>query len=138
MVWMLKKHDIAIIKEIERQRDRGAAIIAGACLEERLTELLQAAFEKHDDVSNQIFKGYGPLASFRAKIDLALLLGMYPEYTHKTLLIIKDVRNEFAHRSEKITSKTQRIVDLCSNLPPLKKRPKGLNIKKEEITRELM
>lgn len=138
MVWMLKKHDTAIIKEIEQQRDRAAAVIAAACLEDRLAELLLTALEPHEDITNQMFKGYGPLASFRAKIDLALLLGIYGEHEHKLLIRIKDIRNLFAHTSDPITFKSRQITDLCDNFQPLRKRPKNLSLGKREITREVL
>jgi hypothetical protein len=65
-----------------------------------------------------MFKGYGPLATFSAKIELAYLMGVISAQERRDLLIIKDVRNEFAHRPDERTFGSQRISALCGNLSP--------------------
>lgn len=121
MVWLIE--DEAIVKEIDGQRDRPAAITSVAYLEHRLGETLRAVMEPHQVIANQIFKGYGPLASFSAKIDMAFMIGLYPEYIHRSLRTVKDIRNEFAHNPKPVTFKSQRIADLCKNLPkPLEQK----------------
>lgn len=69
MVWLLSKHDDETIKQIERQSDRSAAILASACLEDRLDKFLRSAL-REDKLAERLFKGYGPLSSFQAKIDI--------------------------------------------------------------------
>jgi hypothetical protein len=133
MVWMLSEHDAATIREIQRQRDRSAAIIAAACLEQSLTTTLKAAFESHPAIVNKMFKGYGPLATFAAQIDIGLLMGMYPEYIHKTMLTIKDIRNEFAHNTKPITFSMQRIHDLCNSFQPPRVRRTDIKVTREHM-----
>lgn len=138
MVWLLSKPDEDIISELEKQNDRSAAIVAASCLEDRLESLMRHGFERHDDVSNQIFKGYGPLASFKGKIDLGLLIGMYDKKAHKELCLIKDIRNEFAHNTSARTFAHQRIMDLSCNLPPPPGSEAPENVEKSEITPEIL
>ncbi len=115
MVWLIS--DDAIVKEIEGQRDRPAVIASASYLEHRLGETLKCVLEQHKAVADRVFKGYGPLSSFSAKIDIAYMIGLYLEYIYKALLTIKEIRNEFAHNPRPVTFRTQRIADLCKNLP---------------------
>ena len=117
MGWILDETESHIIKEIEHGTDRQAAIVAAAFLERQLGDTLHAVFEEEEGVSSRMLKGYGPLATFSAKIDLGYLLRIYKNYMRKWLYTLKDIRNEFAHRPEKTNFKTQKISDLCKNLP---------------------
>lgn len=96
------------MNEIPKQRDRGAAIVATSILEEHLFEAIRSKLEGHDQVAKTMFGGYGPLASFSARIDLGLLLGLYPEAAHKRLHLIRGIRNNFAHSMQPISFKSQR------------------------------
>ncbi|MET4451226.1 hypothetical protein [Bradyrhizobium sp. RT3b] len=96
------------MNEIPKQRDRGAAIIATSILEEHLLEAIQSRLERHAQVEGKVFSGYGPLASFSARIDMGLLLGLYPETGHKRLHLIRRIRNNFAHSMQPITFKSQK------------------------------
>jgi DNA-binding MltR family transcriptional regulator len=117
MTWItISDDDKPIIEEIEKQTDRGAAIIASAYLEERLLAAIKARTNRHDKIESAIYKGSGPLASFSAKIDLGLLLGIYTPKLHSFLHTIRDIRNEFAHKSKPRNFSSQRIKDLSKNL----------------------
>lgn len=117
MTWVtVSDDDKPIIAEIEKQTDRGAALIATAYLEERLLEAIKARMNRFEEVENKLFKGLGPLASFSSKIDLGLLLGIYDLQSQKMLHIIRDIRNEFAHQPKPRDFNSRRIRDLCKNL----------------------
>jgi hypothetical protein len=139
MVWILPEQDNGILEELAQQSDRSAAIVAAACLEDRLASLLRGAFEEQTDAANRMLGGYGALASFRAKIDMGLLLGLYDKDAHKKLNIIKEIRNEFAHNPSAASFNSQRISDLCGNLCELSD---DVNVKEVfdgiELTRELI
>jgi len=49
------------------------------------------------DVSNTMFSGYGPLASFSSKIDMAYSFGLITKSEAEDLHIIRKIRNECAH-----------------------------------------
>ncbi len=100
MSWTLRdaKREGRIINNIEKGEDRTAAILGASYLEDRLTDAIKARLVTDNKVHGQFFKGYGPLSSFRAKIDLAYLMKIIPKEMRDTLHIIRDVRNRFAHR----------------------------------------
>jgi DNA-binding MltR family transcriptional regulator len=125
MVWIIDKYDEETIKQIEHQGDRSAAILAAACLEDRLEHVMRDAMEPHKAIVDSMLKGYGPLASFKSKIDFCYVMGMCPEPAYKMMTRIKDVRNEFAHSPTAKTFVSQRISDLCANFPKIEKVPKG-------------
>ena len=63
-------------------------------LESSLTRKLTIPSSNFDD---RLFKGYGPLSTFTAKIDMARALEIVDEETYNTLRILKSIRNEIAH-----------------------------------------
>lgn len=117
MAWTIRNEtDKAIILEISKQTDRGAALIATAYLEERLTDAIKARLVRDVKLENTLFKGSGPLASLSAKINMGFLLGIYEQDIRRFLHTVKDIRNAFAHRPEPMNFKTQKIKDLCCNV----------------------
>lgn len=88
---------IALVQEIETQTDRGAAIVGAAWVEEELQASIESFLSKEKKAWERLFRKSGPLSSFSAKIDLALLLGIVSAVIASDLHIIRDVRNEFAH-----------------------------------------
>lgn len=107
-----------VINEIREQSDRAAAILAVSFLEDRLAALLQAWLVNDPNIVSKMFGGSGPLATFSAKIDMALLLGIFGRSRHRELHLIRDIRNKFAHGLEALTFDTPRIRDKCENFPP--------------------
>jgi hypothetical protein len=112
------RHD-AILHEIGRLEDRGAALVAASLLEGELLETIKCAYRRDRSIEGAMFKGYGPLASLSAKIDLGYLLWLYPESSRKLLHRIRTIRNIFAHSSDHMTFETQKIRDLCLSLYPI-------------------
>ena len=79
------------------------------------------------EVSDDLFSGHGPLASFAAKIDFAFYLGLISKSDHAELHRIREIRNEFAHALETdLSFESQLIAQQVANLrivgPYCKKR----------------
>jgi DNA-binding MltR family transcriptional regulator len=128
MTWtMLSPKELKVISEIEKQTDRAAAVIAGAFVERRLTNLIKSALrqqtESEQEAMESLFRESGPLGSFHARIDMGLTLALYPEEVWKDLHTIKLIRNEFAHRTSPIHFNSGDIQRLCRKLqlPKLRK-----------------
>ena len=116
MTWLtLEKSYAETLNEIKKQRDRGAAIIAASVLEDHLLAAIQSRLHRNDTIESKIFKGYGPLASFSAKIDLGFLLGLYSSTSHKQIHRIREIRNEFAHNLAPLSFNSQRIKAFCAH-----------------------
>ena len=109
---------LALVKEIESQSDRGAAIIGAAWVEEELQAAIESAMTSDKLAADRLFRKSGPLSSFSAKIDLARLLGILSTRVATDLHIIRKVRNEFAHsvldhNSSTLSFSTSCISDRC-------------------------
>src|SRR5262245_23804710 len=85
------------IEEMEAIGDRAAAIVIASLVESRLTSALQAAMVDVPSIKNDFFRASGPLGSFSAKIDFALLTGLLTQDAHKDLHTMRKTRNRFAH-----------------------------------------
>ena len=119
MTWFVSHEDKYkhSIKEIPKQRDRGAAIVATAILEEHLLMAIQARIERHDHTEKKMLNSDGPLSSFAARIDFGLLLGVYSEPLQRRLHVIRRIRNNFAHNMQPTSFKSQRAECAKLNAP---------------------
>lgn len=62
MAWFVSRPEsyFKSLDEIKKQRDRGAAIIAAAVLEDHLLEAIQSRLHKNEKVEAKMFKGLWP------------------------------------------------------------------------------
>lgn len=76
----------------------GSALAGGALLEGLLEEVIKEQLVSlSKTMTERIFEGYGPLATFAAKIDIAFALGLASDQMRTEMNNIKDIRNKFAH-----------------------------------------
>lgn len=98
-----------IYEEYRHLPPRELAIVAAAVLDLALATLLSCRFIDSPAESDSFLgvngDGRAPAASFGARIQLALLLGIITESDAEILRAIKELRNLFAHRVR---------VDFCS------------------------
>ena len=86
-------------------------------LEGSLTSKLTISSNNFND---RLFKGYGPLSTFTAKIDMARALEIVDEETYNYLRILKNIRNEVAHPDDLDSLPnfdSPAIVKECQKLP---------------------
>lgn len=104
-----------IVKLFHAESDRAAAVLAGSFLDSYLSKCLQ--FYLVDDPSvRDLFHGFGPLATFSARIGLAFAVGLLTDGMRSDLKYIKDVRNHFAHHPDETSFDVSPVRDLCGNL----------------------
>ena len=121
-VWMFRggtKHEKDIeqaIKEPDGQSDRAAAIVGATILDLLLTEALTIYLHDNSKITKDFFSMNGPVGEFGPKTDLAFLIGLVTNETHRDLITIKDIRNRFAHRLSISDFKSQSIATLTNNL----------------------
>ena len=67
----------AAYREVDRETDCHAAIIAGSILEDALESVMQDCFVPLSNTKYKVlFEGYGPLSTFAVKTDSAYALGL--------------------------------------------------------------
>lgn len=114
-------------KELSKQSDRGAAILAGVHIDIRLREAIEVRLFDHQlpkqqTLFNRLFEGRGPLESLSAKADLAFATLIIGPHTYADINIIREIRNFFAHEldvgknNSRISFETQSIAAKCKNL----------------------
>jgi DNA-binding MltR family transcriptional regulator len=103
------------IRQIEKDSDRAAAMIAASIVEVRLTSAIQHGFQNHEDIILKLFRPSGPLGPFSNKIDLAYLLGLVSTKAYEDLVNMKNIRNDFAHKLDVLDFSTPSIRDRCAN-----------------------
>jgi hypothetical protein len=96
---------------------RVVAIVALSYLEEYLE---RAIYHKmpglNADLKDKLFKGYGPLSTMSAKIDVAAALNLIPHVCRKDYILLTRVRNRFAHKLSVTSFDHPDIVALCAKL----------------------
>lgn len=91
-------------------------VLAGK-IEDNLEKLLLVAGrEIPNKLAKRIFTGMGPLSSFAGKIEVAYLFELIDESAYKDLMIVKDVRNAFAHTTQYVYFSQEPITAKCRNL----------------------
>jgi DNA-binding MltR family transcriptional regulator len=105
------------LAEFNGESDRGAVLAAAAYLDERLSEMLKVFFADVKQADELLFGVNAPLGTYSARINAAYSLGLIQENEFNELNIIRKIRNEFGHSWKGVSFKTQKIVDLCNNLP---------------------
>lgn len=91
-------------------------VIAGK-IEDTLERLLLVAGRPISNrIAKRLFAGMGALSSFSGKIEVAYLFDLIDESMLKDLLVIKDVRNAFAHTTQYVFFSQERIAAKCRNL----------------------
>jgi hypothetical protein len=113
--------EIEAVLSLEKETDRGAAIMASTFVENRLSMALRANFREEDDAREalgQIFSMgvNAPLSGFSAKINLGYLMRLYNKTVMKDLHLLRRIRNRFAHSMEVLSFASNEIKQLCANL----------------------
>jgi len=102
--------------EIDLSTDRAAAICGASYIEEILLTALRRHFVHAPTEFDRMFRSSGPLAAFDARIRIAHLSSLITSVFRDDLLIIKDVRNRFAHRLDIKSFDADEIRDRLMNL----------------------
>src|SRR4051812_13113878 len=88
----------------------GNVLVVTGKLEDGLEKLLLAAGRPiSNKLAKRIFSGMGPLHSFSGKIEIAYFFDLIDRPTFDDLMVIKDVRNIFAHTMQYIYFTTPEV-----------------------------
>lgn len=116
----LQKRRDALLREFEKESDRGVVLVSAAVMDDMLELLIREYFSAHGskpkNVIDPLFSTFGPLASFSSKIRLAFALNMLDDWLYGDLRILKKLRNEFAHSFESADFGAQKVVSLTEKL----------------------
>lgn len=104
------------LSELQRETDRGLALVSASLIDEKLYRTLKAYFCE-GKASEQLLKhGTSPLGTFSARTDACFALGLIDDFEYREIVLVRKIRNEFAHSIHGITFKEEKIAGLCSSL----------------------
>ncbi|MFI4897994.1 MAG: MltR family transcriptional regulator [Phycisphaerales bacterium JB059] len=100
---------------LEKETDRGLALVGGEVLNEGLGDVLRKVFQPEADrIAKQLLSG--ALRGFSPKMDLCYALGLFSKQTYEQLERIRAIRNEFAHTHHPKDFGDKKIQELVSGL----------------------
>lgn len=104
-----------LAEDLEKETDRGAALLGAAFLDDVLDALLTAAFVDEPDVVGRLMGGGRPLESFGARAHLAYAMGLLGIDVYADINVIREIRNDFAHRKP-MSFKAPGVREKCQRL----------------------
>ena len=106
------------LSEVFGASERAGAIVSAAQIEDTLAEAIKGRLrEMSDGDIGVVFTGQAsPLNTFHAKIHMGFALALYDQGVREDLLVIKDVRNRFAHHIPTKSFDDGIIKQLCEKL----------------------
>jgi hypothetical protein len=114
--WWLSKDAVIyvnkVLDEMQNESDRSAAILLGAELDDTLGQILEKHLLPPRDKKDRGAIG----KTFYVRIELTSRLGLVHPLFHRELHLIKDVRNEFAHKKLGITFDNMKVQAITSKL----------------------
>lgn len=103
-------------QEYSKESDRSAAILIAGMTQFWLRELLRALFVDDPKAVENLLDNDRPLSSFGGQILAAYCLGLITKHEKDDLLIIKNIRNRFAHQLHGLSFNDKSISDECDKL----------------------
>ncbi|HZZ45146.1 MAG TPA: MltR family transcriptional regulator [Tepidisphaeraceae bacterium] len=116
-----------LLGDLERETDRGAALLGVAFIDDVLDAVLRAHFVDDEKAVHKLLGPGRPVESFGTRTHLAFCLGLLGPDTYSDMNLIREIRNEFAHRQpvsfegEMVKSRIERLraVDVLAGGVPM-------------------
>jgi hypothetical protein len=105
-----------MLAQLAAESDRGAALVAAAFLEERLSKLLELIWIDSPGFQDIVRGPTAPLGSFDAKIKVCHGIGLISSPAAHQLHILRKIRNHFAHEKGASRFDESPVRDLCDRL----------------------
>lgn len=100
----------AILDGLDKESDRGAALVGTALLDAALEKVLIRRMKNDSkELRSQLFQNRGPLADFHSKIVIALAFDAINTMMEFELQILRSIRNAFAHATTSLTFETPEV-----------------------------
>jgi mannitol operon repressor len=87
-----------LVDDLERESDRGAALVGAAFLDDVLDVLLRSAFVNEPETVGKLMGMGRPLESFGSRAHLCYCMGLLGADVYADINLIREIRNDFAHR----------------------------------------
>ena len=102
------------MEDLQKETDRGVALVGAAFLDDAVRALIRAAFIGESETADRLFEYPRPLHSFAARMDLAYCMGLIGKAMYQDLGLVREIRNRFAHQHHPAAFEDAEIRDLCA------------------------
>ncbi len=102
--------------ELAKEGDRSAVVLGAARIDVALEDLLKSIMRPHPGGSDNLFDPDRPLGTFSSKISLAFRLSLIDSEFEHALQMIRKIRNDFAHSTQKLSLSEAREKDRVRDL----------------------
>jgi hypothetical protein len=92
------KMAVELVEKFAEKDQRSVVIIGSARLETLLENLLKGYLLPEPNSDSDLFDGMGALSTFSARLHLSQQLGLIDKELWRTINLIRDTRNDFAHK----------------------------------------
>lgn len=106
----------SLVKALKEATGRGTALLSFAWLDDALDAFIRSRCVDDAKTVGFLFQGRGPIESFLARVHTAYAFGLIDGDTHKELLTLREIRNEFAHIRDPLTFTDESIAARCRKL----------------------
>src|SRR5260221_1856088 len=104
----------AMEKEFYGESDRACGVLHASWVEQVLETAIRRRLRPN--LSNRMFDFEGPVGTFSAKIMMGYALGLFGSKTNHDLLLIRTIRNEFAHCQLPLRFDLPEVKAVCDQL----------------------
>lgn len=104
----------AMEKEFYGQSDRACGVLHASWVDQMLETAIKGQLRAN--LSNKLFGFNGPLGTFSARIMMGYSLGLFGQKTNHDLLLIRTIRNEFAHCQLPLRFDIPEVKAVCDKL----------------------
>jgi mannitol operon repressor len=112
------KYFSEFLQDFQKESDRGGALVGAALLDTRLERLLLSHMVEGKVTNELVIGRNAPLGTFSSRINACFALGLITTLERHDLNLVRNIRNEFAHREHGLTFEDEKIKGLCSSLNP--------------------
>lgn len=106
-----------LFEQFGGESDRASVILVAAVMDEHLKKMLKSKLVQIRSKDDLLFNGLNaPMGTFRPRIEIAYRLGLISRKMQKSLDIIRNIRNDFAHDIFHCDFQNQSVRDRLSNL----------------------
>lgn len=110
--------------ELIHESDRGCVLVAASMLESLLEQDLRREVSRNgmsNRYINHAFDANGPLGTFSAKILIAKGFGLINEQVFQDLMVIRKLRNQFAHSIDLASFADEKVIAKVNSLRVIKR-----------------
>ncbi|WP_136439843.1 MltR family transcriptional regulator [Pacificoceanicola onchidii] len=106
----------AFVQEIRRESDRGLPLVALGLIDELLLETLRAFFRETKSTKYLLDDGNAPLGSVSSRLHACFALGLINDFEFAEIMLLRKVRNLFAHKKHGMSFCDEQVRGYCSTL----------------------